>query len=102
MVDHLGMQKVVYNTAVLYQMNVQKHAMFVLVSKHLDHHFTFDDKYSCFLPSIFLCSTRIPNFYPVSLQHSSCKNVFSIRLESSVDPDQMIGQKPHYIVFKTK
>ena len=27
--------------------------------------------------------------YPVNLQHSSCKLIFSIRLENSVDPDQM-------------
>ena len=30
-----------------------------------------------------------PKFYPVNLQHSSCKHVFSIRAENTVDPDQM-------------
>ena len=33
-------------------------------------------------------ATLLPNFYPVNLQHSTCKHVFSIRLENSVD-DQM-------------
>ena len=30
-----------------------------------------------------------PNFYPVNLQHSSYKHVFSIRVENGVDPKQM-------------
>ena len=42
--------------------------------------------------------TALLNFYPVNLQHSSCKHVFSIRVENSVDPDQMafrwLCQKP--------
>ena len=38
---------------------------------------------------IFLCTTLLPNFYPVNLQHSSCKHVFSIWVENSVDPCQM-------------
>ena len=39
--------------------------------------------------NIFLCTTLFPKFYPVNLQHSSRKHVFSIRVENSVDPDQM-------------
>ena len=30
-----------------------------------------------------------PTFYPVNLQHSSCKGVVLIRVENSVDTDQM-------------
>ena len=30
-----------------------------------------------------------PHNYPVSMQHSSCKHVYSIRLEDNVDPYQM-------------
>ena len=30
-----------------------------------------------------------PEFYPFILQHFSCKHAFSIRVENSVDPDQM-------------
>ena len=29
----------------------------------------------------------ILDFYPVNLQHTSCKHVFLIRVENSVDPD---------------
>ena len=36
-----------------------------------------------------LCTTLLPNFNPVKLKHSSCKHLFSIRVENSVDPDQM-------------
>ena len=36
-----------------------------------------------------LCTTLLPNFQPVNLHLSSCKRVFSIRMENSVDPDQM-------------
>ena len=32
-------------------------------------------------------------FYPFNLQHSSCKHVFSIRMEGSVDPDQMASSE---------
>ena len=31
--------------------------------------------------------------YPVNLLHSSCKHVFSIRVENSVDPDQMASSE---------
>ena len=30
-----------------------------------------------------------PQFYPVNQQHSGCKHIFSIRVENSVDPDQI-------------
>ena len=33
------------------------------------------------------------DFYPVNMQHSSCKHVFSIKVENSVDPDQMASFK---------
>ena len=36
----------------------------------------------------FYCTTLFPIFYPVNLQHSSCKHIFLIRVEQSVDPDQ--------------
>ena len=35
----------------------------------------------------------LPNFYPVNLQHSNWKHVFSIRVENSVDPDQLASNK---------
>ena len=35
------------------------------------------------------CTTLLPNFYLINLQHSSCKHAFEIRVENSVDPDQM-------------
>ena len=31
----------------------------------------------------------IHHFYPINLQHSSCKHVFSIRVENIEDPDRM-------------
>ena len=31
-----------------------------------------------------------PQFHPVKLQPSSCKTVFSIKVENSVDPGQLI------------
>ena len=34
-----------------------------------------------------------PPFNPVNLQQSSCKGVFSIRVENSVDPDQMASSE---------
>ena len=40
-----------------------------------------------------LHTTLLPEFYPVNLQHSSCKNVFSIRIENNVDPDQMASSE---------
>ena len=36
-----------------------------------------------------------PNFYPVNLHHSSCKHVFSIRVENTVDTDQTASSKKH-------
>ena len=41
-----------------------------------------------------LSTTLLPNFYPVNLQHSIWKHVFSIRVENTVlannsDPDEM-------------
>ena len=32
-------------------------------------------------------------FYPVNLQHSSSMHIFSIRVENSVDPDQMASSE---------
>ena len=87
MVDHPGMQKAVYNTAALYQMNVQKHAMFALVSKNLHHHklSLLTTNIHVFYLQYVLSSTLFPMFYPFNLQHSTSKHVFSIRVESSVD-----------------
>ena len=31
----------------------------------------------------------IHNFYPVNLQHFSCKHLFLVRVENNADPDQM-------------
>ena len=36
-----------------------------------------------------LCTTLLPKFYPVNLQHSSYLHVYTIRVDNSVDPDQM-------------
>ena len=33
-----------------------------------------------------LSTTLLPKFYPDNLQHSSCKHVFSTRIENIVDP----------------
>ena len=41
-----------------------------------------------------------PQFYPANLQHFSCMYVFSIRVENSVDPDQMLCQKPSDLVLQ--
>ena len=35
------------------------------------------------------CTTFLPNFYPVDLQHSSCKHVLTIRVKKSVGPNLM-------------
>ena len=32
-------------------------------------------------------------FYPVDLQHSRCKHTFSVRVENSVDPDQLASSE---------
>ena len=42
---------------------------------------------------IFLYPTLLPNIYPVKLLHSSCKHVFSIKVENSVDPDQLASDE---------
>ena len=37
-----------------------------------------------------LYTTLLSDFYPINLQHSSCKHVFfQARVENSVDADQM-------------
>ena len=36
-----------------------------------------------------LRTTLLLNFNPVKLKHSSCKHLFSIRVENRVDPDQV-------------
>ena len=36
-----------------------------------------------------ICTTFLPNFNLVNLQHCICKHVFSTRVEISVDPNQM-------------
>ena len=41
----------------------------------------------------FLCATLLPKFYPVNLQHSTCKHVFSIIVENSVDHDQIASSE---------
>ena len=41
----------------------------------------------------FLCTTLLPNFYPVILQYSSSKHVFSSRVKNTVDPDQMASSE---------
>ena len=35
----------------------------------------------------------LSNFYHFSLQHSSCQHVFSVKVENSVDPDQMASSE---------
>ena len=45
------------------------------------------------LSCIILCTTLLPNLYPTNLQHSSCKHVFSMRGENSVDPDQVTSSE---------
>ena len=40
-----------------------------------------------------LRTTLLPLFYPINMQHSSCKHVFSIRVETSVNPDQMASSE---------
>ena len=59
------------------QQAFSKPCMVNLISK--DTHLVFT-KYS---------TTLFPNFYPVNLQHFSHKHALSIRVEISVDPDQM-------------
>ena len=39
--------------------------------------------------NLVVCTTTLPNFDPVNLHHSSCKHVFSIRVQNRVDPGQM-------------
>ena len=43
---------------------------------------------------IIFCTTLLPNsYFCFNMQHSSCKHVFSIRLENDVDPDQMASSE---------
>ena len=42
--------------------------------------------------NIFYAVT-LPNCYTVNLQHSSCKHIFPIRVENSVDPVQMASSE---------
>ena len=44
--------------------------------------------YLVMLKFLFSC-WKFPNFYPANLQYSIYKYVFTIRVEISVDPDQM-------------
>ena len=42
-----------------------------------------------------LCTKLLPIFYPVSMQHSSYKHAFRIRVENSVNPGLKVI-KPEY------
>ena len=47
---------------------------------------------TCFLTLAMLkllCTTVLPNFYPIYLQHSSYKHMLLIRVGNVVGPDQM-------------
>ena len=44
---------------------------------------------TCHAEYFWVLTTLLSNFYSVSLQHSSCKRVYSFRGENSEDPDQM-------------
>ena len=48
---------------------------------------------------IYLCTTLLPNFCPVNLQHCSYKYVFSISVENSVDPDQLASEEASWSGF---
>ena len=43
---------------------------------------------------IFLCTTLLPKVFLINLQASSHSQVFTIRMENSVDSDQLASQKP--------
>ena len=57
------------------------------ILEHLPH-FNFSSGHAGYF--MFM---RLPNFYPFNLQHSSCNHIFTIRVENSVDPDQMAWLK---------
>ena len=40
-----------------------------------------------------LCTTFLPHFYPVYLQHSSSKHLFSISDETSLNPDRLASSE---------
>ena len=40
-----------------------------------------------------LCIAYAPSVYPINMQYSYCKHVFSIILENIVDPDQMTSSE---------
>ena len=46
---------------------------------------------------LYTCTTLLPNFYPVYLHHSSCKHVFSSRVENGVDPVQMASLEASWV-----
>ena len=45
------------------------------------------------LVEYFLFATLLSNFNRLNLQYSSCKHVISIKVENSVDPDQMASSE---------
>ena len=50
-----------------------------------------------------LCATILSDFYPINLLDSNYENVYTSRVENSVDPDQLASQKPAdliYTIFK--
>ena len=40
----------------------------------------------------FFFTTLLPDFYPVNLQQFSCKHFFSVRVENSVNPNQISSE----------
>ena len=46
--------------------------------------------------------TFLPNFYPVNLQQSIYQHVFSIKVENSVDPDQMATVFLKNVCYKSR
>ena len=49
----------------------------------------FSEQKNNFRNKIIDSSSLLPNFYPVSLQHSNFQHAFTIRVRNSVNPDQM-------------
>ena len=47
-----------------------------------------------FHSQIILLTTLLPNFYSVGLLVSCYKSVYASRVENSVDPDQLVYEKP--------
>ena len=68
--------------------------------EHTQHMFWLRNKKNIFcyallsggLLNIFYVQLLL-NVYPINLQHSSCKSGLSIRVENSVDPDQMASSE---------